>query len=941
MRTKKTIRMFLALFFLVCMIDAGAPVTGDSPAPAVIKTLIITGQHNHNWKVSSAVLEKILENSGLFDADIATSPPKGGNMAAFSVDFAPYRLVVLDYNGDEWPAPMKKAFVEFVRSGGGVVVYHAADNAFPEWPEYNQIIGLGFGGERDQSAGPYVFWNRGQVVRENGPGIGGYHGDAHDFEVINRDISHPLTEGLPEKWMHAADELYSLMRGPGENLHILATAYSDPAARGSGRHEPVLFTVGYGKGRVFHTVLGHAMGDTPPAALQCAGFIVTFLRGAEWAATGEVTQKITGGFPGVCRDTATPDDIRLWPDFRPPDLVKILADAASYDFGKDEEVLSRLRDYVRACRNSPQAKRECEKKLAAFLATGATLASKREVCQHLREIGSAVSVPALGKMLMMEETSDMARYTLEKIPGEEAEKALVEVLPKAGGKIRLGIIDSVGNRKARSAVPQLAKIISASDEQAAIASALSLGKIASPGAASALSEAMDRASGTLKERIASSLLRYAEMRMAENETDRAAGIFQGLIQAELPLQVRQAAMRGWIASSEDQARKRIIDALQGKNQEWYAPAIAAVKDFYDTSTIKGVSAFLPGLPAEYQVQLLGVLSYFRDEGVRASVVQACKSPDLSVRIAALEALAKVGNYTVVESLVSRAAGSKGKEQQAARTSLYNLKCGLADQTILTNLVKNRDEAIQYELILAIGERRIKQGLPLILSTARAASGRNRQQAIQSLENVASPSELPAMVELMLDLEDNADRLEMAGAIASVAAGIPQVTGRADAVVDVLQSVSSIKDRCALYRTLGRIGDDSSLFLIRGALQDANPQIRDAAVRAMADWPTPSAKEDLLHIASTSETPVHKVLALQAYIRMMEIEPYQSPWSAVRSFEKVLDIARAEEKKLILGILPAFASPEALVLARTLLEEKELEEEARLAIQKIEKKLKKD
>jgi len=941
MSTKKTIRLFLTFFILVCMLGAGAPSKGTSSAPAAIKTLIITGRHNHNWKISSAALEKILENSGLFEADIATSPPEGENMAAFSVDFAPYRLVVLDYNGDEWPAPVKKDFVGFVRSGGGVVVYHAADNAFPEWREYNRIIGLGFGRNRDESDGPYIFWNRGQVVRDNSPGIGGHHGDAHAFEVINRDVSHPVTEGLPEKWMHAPDELYSLMRGPGENLQVLATAYSDPATRGSGRHEPVLFAVDYGKGRVFHTVLGHAMGESPSPSLQCAGFITTFLRGAEWAASGKVTQEVPGDFPAVFRDAGTPDDIRLWPDFRPPDLTKILAEAASYDYGKDEEVLSRLRDYVRARMNSPESRRDCEKSLVDFLETGATLASKREVCQHLREIGSAVSVPVLEKMLMTPETSDMARYALEKIPGDEAEKALVEALSEAGGKVRLGIIDSVGNRKARSAVPELAKIMSGSDEQEALASALSLGKIASPGAASALSEAMERTAGRLKERIASSLLRCSEMRLAENETETAAGIFQSLIQAELPLHIRRAAMGGLIASSGDQARERIIGALQGKDQDWYAPAIAAVKDFFDAPSVQDICALLPGLPAEYQVQLLGVLSQFRDEGVRASVLSALQSPDLPVRIAALQALAKVGNYTVVESLVSQAARSTGEEQQAARTSLRDLKCGLADRTILTSLVKTRDEAIQHELILAVGERQIEEAVPLLLSVARSVSGRNRQQAIQSLEKTASPSAIPSMVKLMLDMEKDTDRLDMARAVAAVAAQIPKLDERADAVMAELESVTHARDRCALVRTLGKIGDDSSLPLLRTALWDENPDVKDAAVRALAEWPAPSAKEDLLHIAKTSDGQIHRVLALQAYIRMMEMEPYQSPESAVQALEDALDLARAEEKKLILGILPAFASPEALELARALLQDKEVEAEARLAIQKIEEKLEKN
>jgi len=923
------------------MLWAIAPKTVGLPAPAVIKTLIITGQNNHNWKASSPILEQILDDSALFDAEIATSPPRGGNMAEFTVDFSGCQLVVLDYNGDEWAEPMKKDFLDFVRSGGGLVVYHAADNAFPKWKEFNQIIGLGGWGNRDEKSGPYVFWQRGNVVRDESPGVGGYHGDQHAFMVVNRDSSHPITEGLPEKWMHARDELYSLLRGPGENMHILATAYSDPATRGTGRDEPVLFTITYEKGRIFHTVLGHAAGDGPSPAMQCVGFIVTFLRGAEWAATGKVTQDIPGDFPAVYRENGTPDDIRLWLDYRPPNLKKILEKVSTYDYGKDEEVLAHLRDYVRAHRNSAESKKEKENQLVDFLTSGATLAAKMAACRHLREIGSAASVPVLEKMLLQEKTSDMARYALEKIPCVDAEKALVRGLSKSGGKIKLGIIISLGDRGALSSVEHLEKLVYGTDGAAAIVSAKALGKIASQDAISVLSKALARTSGSLKDQIASSLLHCAEIQLANKETGMATEIFQRLIKTELPLPIRQAAKRGQIASSGDMAGKKIVFALNGKNADWYAPAIAMVKDYYDTSTIQEVYALLPNLPAESQVQLLEVLSHFRDEGVRASVLSAVKNPDLLVRITALKALEMVGNYTVVEFLVSHAAQSRGEEQMAARTSLWGLRCRGANPAILTNLVKDRNEAIQHELIMAVGERRIKEGLNLLLSRAQYSSDRNRQQAIRGLKNIAAPSDLPLLLNLLLGMNKDVGQLEMASAIAAVASQSSLPIGRASHVMDELESVTDIKGRCGLYRTLGKIGDDSSLPVLRTALTDENPDVKDAVVRALAEWPTAAAKEDLLHIAKTSDTSVHKVLALQAYIRTIGMEPYRLPESAVQSYKDVLDLARPEDKKLILGILPSFASHDALELAEFLLQEKEVEAEAELAIEKIKEKLKKD
>ena len=152
------------------------------------------------------------------------------------------------------------------------------------------MIGLGgWGGQ----TGPYVYWKDGQIVRDTTTrGPSGNHGTQWAFLLEVRQPEHPIMKGLPEKFRHSPDELYAQLRGPAENMTVLATAYSDPAQRGDGRNEPILMTIDYGKGRVFHTTMGHD-------AAQCrsVAFIVTLQRGAEWAATGKVTQAVPADFP--------------------------------------------------------------------------------------------------------------------------------------------------------------------------------------------------------------------------------------------------------------------------------------------------------------------------------------------------------------------------------------------------------------------------------------------------------------------------------------------------------------------------------------------------------------------------------------------------------------------------------------------------------------------
>jgi type 1 glutamine amidotransferase len=273
-----------------------ALTTGAAP----MKALIIDGQNNHDWAGTTPVLRAHLEQTGLFEVEVATTPPAGGDMSRFKPDFSRYKVIVSNYNGERWSNATEDAFVKFVKNGGGFVPVHAANNSFSDWPEYNAIIGLGGWGGRTEKSGPYVYWEAkaAKVVRDVSPGRGGSHGRQHEFVVEIREPDHPVTAGLPKRWRHAEDELYDRLRGPAENLTVLATAYSDPATGGTGRHEPMLMALTYGQGRIFHTVLGHARpGDH--VAMHCVGFIATFQRGTEWAATGKVTQKVPNDFPAT------------------------------------------------------------------------------------------------------------------------------------------------------------------------------------------------------------------------------------------------------------------------------------------------------------------------------------------------------------------------------------------------------------------------------------------------------------------------------------------------------------------------------------------------------------------------------------------------------------------------------------------------------------------
>ena len=375
---------------------------------ATYRTLIITGQNNHKWKESSPILKTILDETGLFSCEIAISPEKGGDMNKFNPDFSRYRLVVLDYNGDLWSEKTKTAFVNYVSNGGGVVVYHASDNSFPEWKEYNEICGLGGWGNRNEKSGPYIYYKRNELVTDTSAGIAGYHNKRHEYEVRTRNTTHPITKGLPMRWMHGNDELYSKLRGPAKNMEILATAYSDTAGKGTGRDEPLLITIKYGNGRIFHTAMGHADSLGGPA-MHCAGFIVTLQRGAEWAVTGNVTQAIPFDFPNAA-------GVVLRADFKAPTLEEDMANIVNYDLLKSTKYYTDLQANIRKVSGDSVKLKSYEKMMVDILKNPkATVEAKKLMLRELSWMGSGYCIPAVKELVTNADLKDEADFALARL----------------------------------------------------------------------------------------------------------------------------------------------------------------------------------------------------------------------------------------------------------------------------------------------------------------------------------------------------------------------------------------------------------------------------------------------------------------------------------------------------------------------------------------------
>jgi len=301
-------KILLIVFFSLLLVSVNDKYNTEAATSLLpntnypIKALIIDGQNNHKWEETTPVLKKILEGTGLFTVDVFTSPNENESMDNFKLDFEEYDVIIMNYNGADWPLDTQKSMELYMENGRGMVIFHAASASFPNWKAYNDMTGVVGWNNRSHETGYMLRWHNGKMIIDTTTEGKAGHPKKQDFPITIRNNSHPITKGLPEDWMHYQDELYSQLTGPVKNVTLLATGFitKEKDSKSTGEDEPVLLTIEYGKGRIFHTTLGHA-----PESMQSVGFIITFQRGAEWAATGQVTQT------GVPEDFPTADKVSV------------------------------------------------------------------------------------------------------------------------------------------------------------------------------------------------------------------------------------------------------------------------------------------------------------------------------------------------------------------------------------------------------------------------------------------------------------------------------------------------------------------------------------------------------------------------------------------------------------------------------------------------------
>jgi len=786
---------------------------------------------------------------------------------------------------------LRKSLMDFIKGGKGIVGIHAATDNFYDWPEAAEMMGGQFCGHP---------W------RANGT-----------WAIKIDEPEHPLMAAFKGKGFKINDEIYRT-RAPlysrAKQRVLMSLDMTDEATRNAKGVEPSDTDIGiswvksYGKGRLFYCSLGHNPHLTwNPAVLQHYLDGIQFALGDLLVDTRVSTQKQS-------------DDL--------------LARIATYNYGQSRIALTELTELVRSTYDSTEGLKQIERRFLTFLRSDATLADKQFICRQLSIIGTEEAAPTLAAMLTEASTADMARYALEQIPGSAVDKTLRDALGKTSGKVKVGIINSLGERGDIEAVEALSKELLAADYECVSAATTALGKIGGKKAARALKEMLKRASGNWRVVLADAYLMCADKFLADGDKESALEIYRQMQVAEEPEPIRVAALRGIVTTAGEKAVGVIVGILTGKDQAMQTAAIELIRKIPGTRIIKAAAAELPNLSVASQVQLLSALADRGDPAAHEAVVAAARSKQVEVRIAALEALAILGDASSVELLADAATRKEGAEQQAARESLYRLRGPEVDQAIVGS-IRRADAEVKVELIRSIGARKMSTAAEVLTKTAKDSEARVRLESIKVLKDIAEEKHLPALLELLMKAQSEGERKEAEKTVVAVANKIGDKNRRAEAVLAVLPSVKDIKARCSLLGVLGRIGDSNALGVLREALEDNNAEVQAAAVRALSDWPTAEPMAELLKVVQTSDNKIHKVLALRGFIRLIGLESERPSKETVKLYSQAMELSSdAGEKRMVLSGLATMKSFAALEIAASYLDDKALQREAEAAVVKI-------
>lgn len=568
--------------------------------------------------------------------------------------------------------------------------------------------------------------------------------------------------------------------------------------------------------------------------------------------------------------------------------------------------------------------------LIAILQSDAAAPAKCSACQQLRIHGTEQSVPTLAGLLGEDRVGHAARYALEGMPYAKASAALRDALPKTSGVDKAGLVDSLGWRRDKEAVPLLTPLLSDRDPTLAATAAAALGRIAGPEAVRALQAVPESADAGVQQAAGEALLSCAEARLAAGNRSGATSLYRDLFKAKTTPTIRSAAWRGWALSDVEQCGKLVLQALKGPDERLYQVALKLVREVKATLYV-GMAAW-DTLDAASQMAVLDSHLKF---GLKAKPLlrQASESPHLEVRAAVWHVLAEMSVSSMIPALVRAAAQGEPLERGAARDTLTRIH-GTGIREALLDHLERAGATEKAELLVALGKRGDNDATSLLLQHVRAPEQTVRLAALTSLRELRAPNTLTPLLDLAGATPSAADRSAVLKALLAVCQAHPDKGQAGQQVMGALRKMPASSRRHVLP-LLGELATPEALAELQRASADED-LVRES-IRLLTQWPNAEPASCLLDLARTHTDTTIQILALRGAITASGRAT--EPGHKLTLLRDAIKLAkRDEEKRLALSQVAQVTRPQALDMALGYLHDTALKNEAGLAALSIAESL---
>jgi len=901
----------------VALIEAAAPAKAAAAPKRPRKVLVVNqceGFVHSAVPYGAQAFEILGRKTGAFttravsDLSILESP-EFDTFDAVIMNNTTLRLPLLEGADEAREAKAEQRFVDFVRSGKGLVGVHAATDCLYTWPVYGEMIGGYFNGHP---------WNE-------------------EVRVKLEDPAHPLLAGFKGLDFTVADEIYEFRAYSREKLRVLMsldvtkTDMTKDKIKRTDKDFAVAWLQEYGKGRVFYFSLGHRHEIFwNPAVLK------GYLDGIQYA-LGDLPADATPSAKLSAKDLEASRAAAFGPS-----LASMLAELATYTLGVNDGVAKQVDAFVDEHLRDSQAIRDALSKGLAEVAAQpqATKDGRVLACRALSLVGTDSAVPALARLIGDPALSNAALYALARMPGPAVDEALVAALARTQGQTRLAVAALVGSRRVDAAVPALATLVPAGGAEA-VAAAEALGQIGGKGAAQALTPLQGQAQGAARAAVDRALLACADRERQAGRASDAAKVYALLAGPETAAHIRAAAFYGQTLASGSKGADAAVEALKGADAEPAKAGARLLADMPGKTVAAEAAAALDAMPEAHRIMALGALASRGDRAAQPGVLGQLGSESEAVRLAALQALETLGDKQAVKGVMAIvvAPGMDKASCKAALKTLSLMNGPGVDREILASM-RAADVKGKAEYAKVLGARKTHDALPDLLAAARDADAALAGAARGAISLIAQPADLPELVALLIDTADAGGLREMERIVVKVAKTAADDTLKTGAILKGLGQKTPPPARGALLMALGQLATPASLPALLAAAKENDPAVRRAAFKAIAEhWPTVEPLQALRDASRNDPDEECRVLALSGYARMLALPSAMPVKEKLKLYREALDLVKGtKEKRVLIEGLGALTHRDALAFLAPFMKDSGVSADAFQAALKISKGL---